>query len=431
MAIEKPPSGVVLGRYRLTERIGMGGTAEVWRALDQRTGRDVAVKLLHAHLLPDPASRARLAAEARAVTGLHHPGIVRVLAVDPGDAGDQPAIVLELVRGKSLSERLERDGPMPAAKAARVGAELADALYHAHTRGVIHRDVKPGNVLLGDDGHARLVDFGIARLLGEALERTTQPGMAMGTLRYMAPEQLRGEEVGPRTDLYGLGAVLHEAITGKPPYEAASPVGLLEEQKRGPQDLGGVDRGLRAVIAACLAATPEDRPLHAGRVADALRAWLAGDSEPALALAALPASGSREDREALTQAIPVPAVPRTTPDRPQPPRRRLVAIAALAAGAVLVAMVALAALSSLANPAAAGTPASPTPAATPLPAWAATLADRYRAACGTAPTAAQLAALGQDAAVKQVDAAIADCKAAQAKAGGGGRGKGHGGKGKN
>ncbi|HLY36290.1 MAG TPA: protein kinase [Candidatus Limnocylindria bacterium] len=405
MAIATPPARPVLGRYRLTERIGMGGTAEVWRATDLTSGREVAVKLLHAHLLPDRASKARLAAEARAVGGLHHPGIVQVLDVD---AGEQPAIVLELVDGESLSARLQRDGPLTPTGTAKLGAELADALYHAHTRGVIHRDVKPGNVLLDRDGHAWLVDFGIARLLGEALERTTQPGSVMGTLRYMAPEQLRGDEVGPRTDLYGLGAVLHEALTGRPPHGAATPAGLLEAQRTGPRDLDGVDRGLEAVIVACLAVSPRDRPLHAGRVAAALRAWLDGDPVPALALAKRPAP--QPDRDAPTQAIPV-VVPPSVPKPSRRPGRRLVALASAAVGVLLIAALAMAAFSLRPAPAAAGNSATPTPAATPLPAWAVTLADRYRSACGTGPTAAQLAALGYPAAVQEVDAAVARCTA--------------------
>jgi eukaryotic-like serine/threonine-protein kinase len=424
MAVALSPARMILGRYRLTERIGVGGMAEIWRATDLGIGREVAVKLLHEHLLPDAASRARLAAEARAVDGLHHPGIVRVLAVD---TGEQPAIVLELLRGEPLSVRLERNGPMTAAETAQLGAELAEALYHAHTRGVVHRDVKPGNVLIGEDGHARLVDFGIARLLGEALERTTQTGMVMGTLRYMAPEQLRGEEIGPRTDLYGLGAALHEALTGRPPYEPASPIGLLEAQQRGPMLLHDLDPALAAVIRACLAVSPGDRPLHAGRVAEALRAWLAGDPAPALALTERPVSEPEMDREAPTQAIPVVAPPSAPASRR--PRRRLAVLGSAAVGMVLLAALAMGELSSPAAPAAAGSQATPTPAATPLPAWAATLADRYRTACGSGPTASELAALGYDTAVTQVDAAVARCAATEAQAGG--KGKGHdGGKGK-
>ena len=288
----------MLGRYRLEARLARGGMAEVWRARDERTGRRVAVKLLHPHLLPDEASRSRLASEARAVGGLDHPGIVRVLAAD---AGERPAVVLELVEGESLSARLERDGALDPRTAAEIGAQVAEALYHAHTRGVIHRDVKPGNVLIGTDGHARLVDFGIARLLGEALERTTQTGMVMGTLRYMAPEQLAGGDVGPRVDLYGLGALLYEMLIGRPPHPGASPAALLQELSNDPPAMDGIDPTLASVVTACLQPRPENRPLHAGEVATALRSWLAGDAAGAVAHI------TRPQDEALTQAIPVAA----------------------------------------------------------------------------------------------------------------------------
>lgn len=393
--------------------------AEVWRARDERSGRRVAVKLLHPHLLPDDASRARLASEARAVGGLDHPGIVRVLAAD---AGDRPAVVLDLVEGEPLSSRLEREGPLDAPAAARIGAEVADALYHAHTRGVIHRDVKPGNVLIGTDGHARLVDFGIARLLGEALERTTQTGMIMGTLRYMAPEQLAGEEIGPRVDLYGLGALLYEMLTGRPPHAGDSPTALLHELTDGPPAMDGIDPTLAAVVTACLQPRPDDRPRHAGEVAKALRAWLAGDAAAAIARVTRP----RDD--ALTQAIPIAtvaapvqgAVARPTRTRSHP--RRLRAIAAWMGAALFAAVAVLAlALVLTGSPRLASAAPTPVPTSAPVPAWAAQLADRQRAACGSGPTAAQLAVMGREAATQEVNSAIKDCGA-----GGGREGKGKG-----
>ena len=425
----------MLGRYRLEARLARGGMAEVWRARDERTGRRVAVKLLHPHLLPDESSRSRLASEARAVGGLDHPGIVRVLAAD---AGERPAVVLELVEGETLSARLEREGPLDARAAAEIGAQVAEALYHAHTRGVIHRDVKPGNVLIGTDGHARLVDFGIARLLGEALERTTQTGMVMGTLRYMAPEQLAGQEVGPRVDLYGLGALLYEMLTGRPPHPGASPAALLRELSDGPPAMDGIDPTLASVVTACLQPRPESRPLHAGEVATALRAWLAGDAAGAIAHI------TRPQDEALTQAMPVPVVAAAaaeagaggvgqpiTPDTARQESavapqtgdaaasrsgRRAAAIAGalIAAAAVLVLAVALS--GSLKVASAEPTPLA-TPFATPLPAWATQLADKQSAACGEGPSAAELAAMGRAAATEEVNSAIADCS------GGGGHGK--------
>src|SRR5687768_13417268 len=336
---------LILDRYRLIERLASGGSAEVWRAHDEQLDRPVAVKRLHPHLLPDEASRRRLAAEARAAAGLSHPVVVGIYDVDT--TGDWPALVMELVEGESLSARIDRDGPLSAREAAVVTADVAEALYHAHQRGVIHRDVKPGNVLLSTDGRTRLVDFGIAHSLAESAERLTVVGTVIGTLRAMAPEQLAGGPITPRTDLYGLGAVLHEALTGRSPYPTSSPVALAEAQRAGPPPLTGLDPALAAVIAACLAHDPADRPLHAGALATALRDWLAGD--PAAALAMAPRPGlSTVDTAAITQAVPVVAPPSgATPARraTQPWRGRrsaalpLALLAALAGVAVVAAVV--------------------------------------------------------------------------------------------
>src|SRR5918992_3823941 len=270
---------LILDRYRLLERLAAGGSAEVWRAHDEQLGREVAVKRLHPHLVPDEASRKRLAAEARAAAGLSHPVIVGIYDVDA--TGESPALVMELVDGESLAARVARDGPLPAAEAVAVAADVAGALFHAHQRGVIHRDVKPGNVLLARDGRTRLVDFGIAHSLAASAERLTLTGTVIGTLSAMAPEQLAGGPITPRTDLYGLGVVLHQALTGHPPYATRSPVALADAQRAGPPPLEGIDPALAAVIAGCLAPEPADRPLHAGAVAAALRSWVTGGPEPA------------------------------------------------------------------------------------------------------------------------------------------------------
>ncbi|MGH2402501.1 MAG: serine/threonine-protein kinase, partial [Candidatus Limnocylindria bacterium] len=289
---------LILDRYRLIERLAVGGSAEVWRAHDEQLDRPVAVKRLHPHLLPDEASRRRLAAEARAAASLSHPVIVDVYDVDA--TGEAPALVMELVDGESLSARIERDGPLPPREATATTADVAEALYHAHQRGVIHRDVKPGNVLLARDGRTRLVDFGIAHSLADASERLTMTGTVVGTLRAMAPEQLAGGPITPRTDLYGLGVVLHEALTGRPPYASGSPVELAEQQRAGPPDLGGLEPALAAVVASCLAFEPASRPLHAGALASALRDWLAGDPSAALALAPPPPAIGSVDTSAIT-----------------------------------------------------------------------------------------------------------------------------------
>ncbi|MBW3612954.1 MAG: serine/threonine protein kinase, partial [Chloroflexi bacterium] len=303
----------ILNRYRLIERLASGGSAEVWRAHDERLNRPVAIKRLHAHLLPDVASRRRLAAEARAAAALSHPAVVGVYDVDIG--GESPVLVMELVEGESLADRLAREGRLEPADAARIGAELGDALFHAHQQGVIHRDVKPGNVLIGRDGRVRLVDFGIAHSLAASAERLTRTGTVVGTLRSMAPEQLAAGPITPRTDLYGLGAVLHEMLTGRPPYPSATALTLAEAQRRGPPQLERVDPALAAVTAACLAYDPADRPLHAGAVAAALRDWIDGDPRAAAAMAPAAAPVASADDETVTSHAVVPPV-RVSPARP-------------------------------------------------------------------------------------------------------------------
>jgi len=334
MNTEQP---LVLNRYRLVERIAVGGSAELWRAHDEQLDRPVAVKRLHSHLLPDAASRQRLVAEARAAARLAQPVIVGIYDVDA--TGESPAIVMELVDGESLAARLERDGPLPEREAANLTADVAEALYHAHQHGVVHRDVKPGNVLLAADGRTRLVDFGIAHSLAASAVRLTLDGTVIGTLRAMAPEQLSGGPITPRTDLYGLGVVLLEALTARPPYPAASPVALAEAQRAGPPAMDGLDPALAAVVAGCLAHDPAQRPLHAGALASALRSWLAGDPSAAARLA--PAGigpPSLADTQAATQVVcrrrrwrhrhrprPPMRAPSALPTLPLPLRRREVA----------------------------------------------------------------------------------------------------------
>jgi serine/threonine-protein kinase len=420
---------LILDRYRLIERLAVGGSAEVWRAHDEQLDRAVAVKRLHGHLVPDATSRQRLAAEARAAAGLSHPVIVGVYDVDT--EGDSPAIVMELVTGESLSAMIERNGPLEPARAASITADVADALFHAHQQGVIHRDVKPGNVLVADDGSTRLVDFGIAHSLAASAERLTLTGTVIGTLRAMAPEQLAGGPIGPRTDLYGLGVVLHEALTGRSPYPSGSPVSLSDAQRAGPPSLAGVDPGLAAIVAACLAYDPADRPLNAGALATALRAWVAGDET-----GVRPVVASVVDTSTVTAPIAAPAASVGAGDRASPrigPRVALMGIVAL-----LVAGFGGAWL--LANPGAkppdVGGAASPTtsaapsatPPPTPPPAWLAKAVSDLAKDCGddfAADMEAQLEAMSQDEAEETVDDLTDACKDEE-----GGRGNGNGGNGR-
>ena len=421
---------LILDRYRLIERLASGGSAEVWRAHDEQLDRPVAVKRLHPHLLPDEASRKRLAAEARAAAGLSHPVVVGVYDVDT--TGDWPALVMELVDGESLSARIDRDGPLSPREAAVVTADVAEALYNAHQRGVIHRDVKPGNVLLSTDGRTRLVDFGIAHSLAESAERLTVVGTVIGTLRAMAPEQLSGGPITPRTDLYGLGAVLHEALTGRSPYPTSSPIALAEAQRAGPPPLTGLEPALASVVAACLAHDPANRPLHAGALAAALRDWLAGDPAAALAMAP-PPSPSAIDTAAITQAVPVVApTPRPVASNVDRGRRRFsplpIAILAALAGLVVVAAAVMAIMGPGADLADAdGSPSpSSTPSPTPVAEWLAGLVQSVEQACGpelATQAESEMSSLAQEDAESYASELIEACGD---DGGGNGRGKGNG-----
>jgi serine/threonine protein kinase len=399
---------MILGRYRLEEEIATGATARVWRAHDEQLDRAVAVKLLHPHLLPDATSRRRLGAEARAAAGLSHPGIATVF--DVTGARDEPALVMELVDGEPLSTRLARDGPMHPHAAARLAAEVAEALYHAHQRGIIHRDVKPANILVeAGSGRARLIDFGIAHSLELAAQPLTQTGTALGTPRYMAPEQLAAEPVGPRTDLWGLGAVLYEALIGRPPFDGSTPLAIARQQAAGPPPLTEVDPALATLIRSCLSVAIDDRPLHAGAMAAALRSWLTGDEAP-------------------TQTIPVQ--PRVAP-APHSSRRRPRALVLAAGGLVLVIAAVAAGLALDGSPPAAADDASPSPTPLPTPSWRAPLLAEYREACGEALDRSRLRGLTRAEATALVDRLVRDCQQPDEDKGKGkGHGNGHGGPGK-
>jgi serine/threonine-protein kinase len=419
---------LLLGRYRLDEQIALGGTARVWRGQDVQLDRPVAVKLLHPHLLPDETSRRRLAAEARAAAALNHPAIATVYDVTGPD--EDPAIVMELVEGEPLSVLLARNGPMRPEAAARLAAEVAEALYHAHQRGIVHRDVKPANILVeAESGRARLIDFGIARSLEVAAESLTGTGTALGTPRYMAPEQLSDGEIGPRTDLWGLGAVLYEALSSAPPFDGGGPLAIARAQSAGPPPIPGVDPALDAVARGCLAVPIADRPLHAGRVAEALRAWLSGDAEPALSLA--PAA-------ALTAAMPVvelepvaaPEAPLAAPSSADRGWRAnpLLAAGALLAGAAVVAVAVVLAFSGLPAGSASEPSPSPSPSSGPPPGWRLALVADYRQVCGDEELAtSDLAGMTYRQATAFVDDLIRQCQASDKPKG---KGHGHGGPGK-
>src|SRR5207247_411039 len=206
---------VIAERYELQELCGSGGMSMVYRAHDRLLERTVALKLLHERHLDDDESIERFRREARAAAGLSHPNIVTV--IDRGQHEDRPFIVFEYVPGENLKERLRRDGALPVPKALELALQIGRALAYAHEHGLVHRDVKPQNVILNGDDTAKVTDFGIARSLDVA-RGLTQTGTVLGTSDYISPEQASGEHVDAQSDVYSLGAVLFELLTGQPPF---------------------------------------------------------------------------------------------------------------------------------------------------------------------------------------------------------------------
>jgi len=261
-----------IGPYEVLEELARGGTGVVYRARDGRTGRAAAVKVLLTHRGGDDRARRRTQTELLALVRLRHPHVVQ--ALDAGTHGETPYLALELIEGESLEDRLQRRGPLPVDEAVRLGRELAAALEHAHAYGVLHRDLKPDNVLLrAADGAALLTDFGLALDVETSLSRISRTGMFLGTPGYWPPEQARGEldALGPTADVYGLGAVLYAALTGSPPVEGRGLVDYLQTVRfRRIRPVRAVQPEVPAwlsdVCRRCLEPEPTDRYRSAGEV---------------------------------------------------------------------------------------------------------------------------------------------------------------------
>ncbi|WP_344865453.1 protein kinase domain-containing protein, partial [Planomonospora alba] len=258
------------GRYRLLGRIAAGGMGEVWRAADELLGREVAVKLLHRHVAADPAFRGRFRTEARIAAGLADPGIAQVY--DYGEADDDAYLVMELVPGESLAAILARTGPLAPDDALDVVQQTARALHAAHGAGIIHRDIKPGNLLVTATGTVKITDFGIARAMEAA--PVTQTGTVLGTAQYVSPEQASGTALTPATDLYSLGVVAYECLAGRPPFTAENQVAiaLMHLNEEPPPLPGSVPAPVRELVMACLAKDPAHRPADALELAERARA---------------------------------------------------------------------------------------------------------------------------------------------------------------
>jgi hypothetical protein len=259
------------GRYQLLDKLADGAMTTVWRGHDQVLGRDVAVKLLHADLAADERFAASFREEAVAAAGLTHPGIVRVF--DTGDHDGVPYIIMELVEGPTVRDVLRHSGVIEPPRAARIAADVATALDNAHRLGVIHRDVKPGNILVTASGEVKVADFSIAK--AAAVEEVTRTGEVLSTAGYLAPEQVAGGPVDARTDVYSLGVCLYEMLTGRPPFKSGSTIQTamahLRTEVLPPRAIrAGLPRELDAVVVKALAKSPADRYQSAMEMASAL-----------------------------------------------------------------------------------------------------------------------------------------------------------------
>ena len=294
---------VLNGRYELHRRVGRGGMAEVYLARDRLLDRLVAIKILFPEFATDPSFVARFRREAQAAANLNHPNIVGVY--DWGKERGTYYIVMEYVDGQTVSEILRNEGPIEPKRAAGIAADVAAALGFAHRKGVVHRDVKPGNVLITKTGEVKVADFGIARAMtASSEENLTQTGSVMGTATYFSPEQAQGKPVDARSDLYSLGVVLYEIASGKPPFSADSPVAIAYKHVQEPipslaERAPGIPPDYEAITLRALAKDPDDRYADGAAMrADLLRF---------------------RDGKPIAPVNPVPTGPARPPAPPTPP----------------------------------------------------------------------------------------------------------------
>jgi len=363
----RPSSGLTFGgRYQLSSRVAIGGMGEVWQATDLVIGRTVAIKILKDEYLGDPGFLERFRAEARHAALVNHEGIANVF--DYGEEDGSAYLVMELVPGEALSAILERERVLPADRVLDIVAQTSMALQAAHAAGLVHRDIKPGNLLITPDGRVKITDFGIARIADQV--PLTATGQVMGTVQYLSPEQASGHPASPTTDIYSLGIVAYEALAGRRPFTGESQVAIAMAQinETPPELPSTVAEPVRNLVYACIAKNPADRPSSAAHLARAAQALRRGDV--AAAAAAVPGilggghaatiGPNYGQNTQATQLLPSNG-PVTTPSLPTETKRRspwtrpLVALVSLLAVVLIGTIIAL-----LINPT--PTPTDPTSA---------------------------------------------------------------------
>src|SRR4051794_18011532 len=308
----RPTQGVSFGgRYELQSRIAIGGMGEVWEATDHVIGRTVAIKILKDEYMGDPGFLERFRAEARHAALVNHEGIASVF--DYGEENGSAFLVMELVPGEALSTILERDGQLSTDKTLDIVAQTSAALQAAHAAGLVHRDIKPGNLLITPDGRVKITDFGIARIADQV--PLTATGQVMGTVQYLSPEQASGHPASPATDIYSLGIVAYEALAGRRPFTGESQVAIAMAQINDtPPELPvTVAEPVRNLVYASIAKKPSDRPATAQHLARAAQSLRRGDvaaaasAVPAVLPAGVAAPTMAMQAEGATSVLPTQA----------------------------------------------------------------------------------------------------------------------------
>jgi eukaryotic-like serine/threonine-protein kinase len=337
---------LLVGRYRLERPIGAGGMGRVWAAHDTRLDRDVALKVQQFDPAGDRVAFERFQREARSAAGLQHPNVVTIF--DSGTDGDTAFLVMELLPGPTLEAYVAKRGPLSEGEAVALAAAVASGLSAAHRAGVVHRDIKPTNLMFDARGGLKIVDFGIARLAQTAAARLTATKTVIGSAPYLSPEQLTGRPADERSDLYALGCVITTMLAGRPPFEGEHPLALVHQHvNAAPPQLSerrpGINPALEALVAQLLSKSPQDRPQSALAVHDRLRDVEldspAERSGVSLATTAVLAQATRP--------LPIPAPTVTAPalpDRPQSGRGRWIAGGAAALALVAVLLIAIASM---------------------------------------------------------------------------------------